>query len=293
MIFILFLKSFCTITCYFVIFLLGVGLSKQFFHNIMAFDLKAFKVLSFDIYGTLIDWETGIYDALLPILHKLPLEHPNHPSQNVPVQTRKFLLSAYTKLELTIQKENPTLSYPRVLAEIYSLLATSYSIPFSTEDATSFGSTIGQWPAFSDTVAAMQYLAKHYKLVVLSNVDKASFSQTLSGPLAGVKFDAIYTAEDIGSYKPNVKNFAYLVEHAKKDFGAKKEEILKVAQSLIHDHVPAKKSGLPPSVWIKRAGNEVAMGGKIADWEKEVNLAATYTTLRDFAEAVKAAFGDS
>jgi 2-haloalkanoic acid dehalogenase type II len=200
----------------------------------MSFDPISYKLLSFDIYGTLINWEEGIYSSLLPLLSKLPSSSPHHPSNNTPSQTRHFLLSEYTKLEQSIQKEEPTLTYPLVLTKIYTQLAASLSIPITSEEATTFGSTIGSWPAFPDTVSAMQKLSKYYKLVVLSNVDKSSFSRTLSGPLSGVHFDAIYTAEDIGSYKPDLKNFAYLVENAEKGFGVKKEEILKVAQSLFH-----------------------------------------------------------
>jgi 2-haloalkanoic acid dehalogenase type II len=200
----------------------------------MSFDPISYKLLSFDIYGTLINWEEGIYSSLLPLLSKLPSSSPHHPSNNTPSQTRHFLLSEYTKLEQSIQKEEPTLTYPLVLTKIYTQLAASLSIPIASEEATTFGSTIGSWPAFPDTVLAMQKLSKYYKLVVLSNVDKSSFSRTLSGPLSGVHFDAIYTAEDIGSYKPDLKNFAYLVENAEKGFGVKKEEILKVAQSLFH-----------------------------------------------------------
>ena len=138
----------------------------------------------------------------------------------------------------------------------------------------------------------MQKLSKQYKLVVLSNVDKASFSRTLSGPLAGVKFDAIYTAEDIGSYKPDVKNFAYLVEHAEKDFGVRKDEILKVAQSLYHDHVPAKAFGLRPSVWIERrpGGEEALMGSRLEDLNEQVDLAATFKSLGELVEVVEKAF---
>lgn len=138
----------------------------------------------------------------------------------------------------------------------------------------------------------MKSLSKHYKLVVLSNVDKASFSRTLSGPLLGVHFDAIYTAEDIGSYKPDLKNFAYLVEHAEKEFGVKKEEILKVAQSLFHDHVPAKKFGLKPSVWIRRTpgGEEALMGSRLEDVEGQVDLEGTFGSLGEFAEAVEKGF---
>ncbi|KAE8440460.1 hypothetical protein EG329_007592 [Mollisiaceae sp. DMI_Dod_QoI] len=259
----------------------------------MVLNPKDFKVLSFDIYGTLINWESGIFEALLTLASKLPASDSHHPSNNSERENRIFLLTAYTNLEQAIQKEHPTLAYPKVLAEIYRRLATQLSVPYSEDEASEFGSTIGKWPAFPDTVAAMQELGKHYKLVVLSNVSRSSFNETLSGPLSGVKFDAIYTAEDIGSYKPDLRNFEFLVKHAELDFGAKKEEILKVAQSLYHDHIPAKKMGLRPSVWIRRAGDEALMGGKLKDYEGQVDLADAFDTLGELAAVVKKAFGDA
>ena len=260
----------------------------------MSFNPTEYKVLSFDIYGTLIDWERGIYQGLTPLLSKLRESDPRHPSSHSYDKNRAValeILSSYTKLEAQIQIEHPTLPYPKVLEAIYKRLAEQLSLPASDSEIAEFSSSIGKWPAFPDTVAAMQTLGKHYKLVVLSNVDKASFSKTLSGPLSGVKFDAIYTAEDIGSYKPDLKNFQYMVENAGKSFGAKKEEVLKVAHSLYHDHIPAKKFGLRPSVWIKRGGDDAAMGGRLEDVKDEVQLAAVFTTLGEFAEEVEKAFG--
>lgn len=258
----------------------------------MSFNPRSFKVLSFDIYGTLIDWESGIYTSLFPLLSRLPPSHPNHPSANTETQNRTFILSAYTKLELEIQKQNPTLAYPKVLAAIYARLASDLSLSIKDDEASAFGATIGSWPAFSDTVAAMQILAKHYKLVVLSNVDKASFSRTLSDSLAGVQFDGIYTAEDIGSYKPNLRNFAYVVEKAENGLEAKMEEVLVVAQSLVHDHIPARKFGLRPGVWIERSpgGGDALMGGGWEEFGGEVELGGRFGTLGEFAEVVERAF---
>lgn len=95
---------------------------------------------------------------------------------------------------------------------------------------------------------ALKALKKYYKLVILSNIDNESIARTVSGPLRGVEFDAVYTAENIGSYKPDLKNFRYLVENAKKELGVEKGEILHTAQSLTHDCVPAKvcsEEGVP------------------------------------------------
>ncbi|TVY53432.1 hypothetical protein LCER1_G005316 [Lachnellula cervina] len=259
----------------------------------MVFNPTEYKLLSFDIYGTLIDWESGIYEALLPLLSKLPQEDPHHPDRNTPGANRRFILTEYTNFELGIQTEHPTLAYSKILATAYERIAAKLQVPFDKAEAEEFGATIGKWPAFPDTVAAMQELGRHYKLVVLSNVNNASFSRTLAGPLKGVKFDGIYTAEDIGSYKPDPRNLQYMVEHAEKDLGVKKDEILKVAQSLQHDHRPAKKFGLRPSVWIKRSEDDASMGGKYQEFKDQVQLAASFSTLGEFAAEVKKGFEEA
>lgn len=197
-------------------------------------------------------------------------------------------------MELEIQRDHPKLPYSDVLAQLYQRLATDLEVPSAPAEAASFGGSVGKWPAFPDTFAAMQTLAKYHKLVVLSNVDGVSFSSTLAGPLQGVKFDAIYTADEIGSYKPDLANFEYLIEHINKDFGVQKPEILHVAQSLTHDHVPAKAIGLPPGVWIERGGDSMSvMGGNMARLEQEdkLQLGARFLTLGDLAAEVERAFG--
>ncbi|EHL01070.1 HAD-like protein [Glarea lozoyensis ATCC 20868] len=258
----------------------------------MSLEPKSYKVLSFDIYGTLIDWETGLYTSLLPLLEKLSTSSPHHPSKHTAQEIRRYILSRYTYLELSVQAAEPSLPYSKVLSKVWLKLAEELEIETSDSEAEKFGATIGTWPAFPDTVEAIKELGKHYKLIVLSNVDKASFARTNSGPLQGVKFDAIYTAEDIGSYKPDPRNFQYLFDHAFEEFGAKKEEILMVAQSLLHDHRPVKKMGMRPSVWIeRRPGDDVAqMGGTRAEAGDDVNLAATYKSLGEFAGVIKEAF---
>jgi len=259
-----------------------------------SFSPASYKLLAFDIYGTLIDWEGGIYTHLLPLLSTLPSTSPHHPSRNDSSTTRTFILSSYTKLEVETQKKYPTLAYPGVLSLVYKSLASQLGVEYTESEADEFGQSIGKWPAFPDTIEAMKILGKYYKLVVLSNVSRSSFSQTLSGPLNGVKFDAIYTAEDIGSYKPDLNNFKYLVENVKKEFGVEKDEILMVAQSLFHDHVQVKKMGMRPSVWVSRLGKEGGepmMGGKIEEMKEEVDLVGIVPDLATLAEAVEKCYG--
>jgi 2-haloalkanoic acid dehalogenase type II len=260
----------------------------------MMHDLQSFRVLSFDIYATLIDWETGIYNALEPLLMQLPASDPRHPSMTNIIESRKFILGAYNKYERVIQSQHPTIFYCDVLAEVHRKLAHELSIPSSEQEAQAFGQTVGSWPAYPDTVSAMHYLSKYYKLIALSNVDNASFSRTLAGPLASVTFDAIYTAELVGSYKPDLRNFQYLIDYSKKEFGNEKHEILHVAWGLYHDHTAAKKIGMHPGIFISRAGNDGGMIVDKSDMESNglIELMASFTTLGDFAEAVKLAFGE-
>jgi 2-haloalkanoic acid dehalogenase type II len=115
---------------------------------------------------------------------------------------------------------------------------------------------VKNWPAFADSAPALHYLKQHYKLVILSNVDNESFS--FSNRKLGVDFDAIYTAEDIGSYKPSDRNFEYMFEKLR-TIGIGKEQILHTAESLFHDHVPANRLGLA-SCWIRRRHADEGFG---------------------------------
>lgn len=158
----------------------------------------------------------------------------------------------------------------------------------------------GSWPAFEDTIAALRVLKKHYKLIILSNIDNANMQRTLAGPLGGVEFDAVYTAQDIGSYKPSSDNFEYLFRRAREELGVKggKEsgEILHVARSLTVDHTAAKRMGFP-SCWIARGGDRKGGEGIGGDYEKmleegEVSFQWKFDTLGDFAKEVARQFGD-
>ena len=249
----------------------------------MTIDFKSYKVLTFDIYGTLIDWESGIYNLLCPLLAKASKTQSD-------LNDRAAVLHTFTKYERSVQGANPTAKYSEVLTKVFQLMASELDVELKESEAVEFGQSVGSWPAFEDTVAAMQELGKHYKLVVLSNVDKESFSKTLDGALSGVRFDAIYTAEDIGSYKPDLKNFEYLIKNIESDLGIKKQNILHVAQSLYHDHIPAKKIGLAPSVWIARNEGSSVMGGDYENVKDDVELGGKYATLGELAEDVKAVF---
>jgi 2-haloalkanoic acid dehalogenase type II len=260
---------------------------------------SSFRVLSFDIYGTLVDWETGILEALRPLIARIP---PTHSLKT----DHHSLQLAFNKIERRVQSQQPDLVYTDVLAcayyglaiEVLRHLLTTDDVAVVREESVVFAKSIAHWPAFSDTVDAMRRLKqKGYKLVPVSNVDRASFQKTLSGPLSGLVddgdassfFDAVYTAQDIGSYKPDSRNFDYLISHVKSDLGVSKEDILHVAQSLFHDHEPAKKAGLE-SVWIARGeGGVSGMGGDVDEFVKQgrVGFGWKFSTLGEFADAVE------
>jgi 2-haloacid dehalogenase len=158
----------------------------------------------------------------------------------------------------------PAMRYPDLLAEVHRGLAERFGIAPDPEAAEEFGASVGNWPAFPDSAEALAYLKQHYQLVILSNVDRASFAQ--SNERLGVSFDAIYTAEDIGSYKPDPRNFDYLLAHLAEQ-GVGKQQVLHTAESLHHDHIPAKRIGLA-TCWIhRRAGKQGHGATRVPDTE--------------------------
>jgi 2-haloacid dehalogenase len=202
--------------------------------------LTDFKVLTFDCYGTLIDWETGIVGALQPLLRGDRSE-----------RSRDDILAAFARHETAQEAETPNMIYSELLACVHRRLAEEWGIAATAADHLAFGNSVGDWPAFADSASSLAYLEQFYKLVILSNVDRASFAQ--SAKRLGVAFDAVYTAEDIGSYKPDPRNFRYMIEALQRS-GHSAHQILHTAQSLFHDHMPANAVGLR-SAWIdRRAG---------------------------------------
>src|SRR5262249_7551628 len=161
--------------------------------------LGDFKVLTFDCYGTLIDWETGILRALGPLRAKL--------SRDI---SDEIALETFARHESAQEAETPAMVYSELLSVVHRRLARELQVKASEAEHLAFGQSVGDWPAFPDSTSALRYLKHHYKLVILSNVDRASFVR--SNRRLEVEFDAVYTAEDIGSYKPNPKNFAFMLE---------------------------------------------------------------------------------
>ncbi len=139
--------------------------------------------------------------------------------------------------------------YPEVLARTLRDVATDYGVRASAGEEKIFGASVEHWPAFPDSAEALAYLKRHYKLVIVSNIDRASFAH--SNAKLGVDFDLVITAEDVGSYKPAPAHFERAFTELAK-LGVPKSKVLHTAQSLFHDHVPAKNRFAMTSIWINR-----------------------------------------
>ena len=202
-------------------------------------DYNQYKFLSFDCYGTLIDWETGIWNAFQRIVLL----------NNRADLSKEKVLSHFAELEEAQQTNTPSMLYPEVLYNVHQQFAKRNNLKSNEELDKEFGNSVPYWPAFADSADALRKLKTKFKLIILSNVNDAGFAD--SNRRLGVEFDAIYTAEQIGSYKPNPANFEYMLKSVKQTFGIKKDSILHVAQSLFHDHIPAKVVGMS-TVWIDR-----------------------------------------
>jgi 2-haloacid dehalogenase len=205
----------------------------------MSLDLDRFEVLTFDCYGTLIDWETGLAAGLREAL----------PALGVPDDR---LLEKYAVHEAAAER-GPYLSYRRVLAEGLRGVARAQGRAVSDEVASRFSESVRDWPAFPDSAEALRRLRERFRLGVITNCDTDLF--LASRERLGVTFDWVVTAEMAGSYKPNVRNF----ELAFDMIPVPPERILHVAQSLYHDHVPAKQLGLA-TVWIDRRRERPGFG---------------------------------
>jgi putative hydrolase of the HAD superfamily len=210
-----------------------------------AMKLTDFKALTFDCYGTLIDWETGMVDGLKPLTAKVgrPLG-------------RDEILEAHARHESSQQAQTPARRYQELLATVYRRLAEEWGVPVEWQECVAYGRSVRDWPAFPDSAEALRYLKRHYKLVILSNVDNESFAA--SNARLQVAFDAIYTAEDIGSYKPSDRNFEYMLAKLQ-TLGIGKADVLHTAESMFHDHGPANRHGLA-SCWIFRRHDKQGFG---------------------------------
>ena len=212
-------------------------------------NLSDFKVLTFDCYGTLIDWESGMVAGLKPLTDRIEARDGRPLDRNA-------ILEAHARQESFHQRQTPTKTYSDLLACVYRRLAEEWGLSVSWDEAMTYGRSVEHWPAFADSAEALAYLKTHFKLVILSNVDNVSFAH--SNAKLGGDFDAIYTAEDVGSYKPDDTNFTYMMRQLD-TLGITPDQVLHTAESMFHDHAPANRHNLR-NCWIYRRHADEGFG---------------------------------
>lgn len=204
-------------------------------------DFDRFECLSFDCYGTLIDWETGLLRSLRPYLDRHRIE-----------VGEDDLLSAFAQAETAIEA-GAYRTYRQVLAEVLAALGRKYGFSPAPDELDAFSISVKDWPPFDDSPDALAALRRKYELIILSNIDDDLFQH--SAKRLGIEFHRVFTAQQIRSYKPSEVNFRYLIENA----GFPRDRILHVAQSLFHDIAPARRSGLA-TVWVNRRSGKAGEG---------------------------------
>ncbi|KAI0918735.1 hypothetical protein AcV5_002645 [Taiwanofungus camphoratus] len=274
--------------------------------------LTQFKVLLFDVYGTLVDWETGIFSALQPLLARTPGGAPLAAS-------KPAALRAFAAVEKDLEARFPHMRYADLLARVHAEMESRLknepappgpkegttqveasahtdtgTVPVGQAEAgtsaagedadehTAFARSIARWAPFPDTVPALALLGTHYTLAVLSNVDRASFAATqraLEGPR--VAFAAVYTAEDARAYKPDPAALAHALGRLEREHGVRSADVLVVANSVVHDVAPARAAGLH-AAWIARRGSVIGQ-----DEAEGSKAAFRFATLGEMAEAVR------
>ncbi len=230
--------------------------------------LADFRVLMFDCYGTLVDWEAGILGVLRPWAARAGIATDD-----------AKLLAAFAAAESEAEHAQPGMAYPDILRAAHAGIARRLGVNEDAATAEVLGRSVGDWPVFTDTPDALRRLQRRHKLMAVSNVDLASFARTHAR--LGVTMDAMVTAEEVGAYKPDLRMFYRALEVAA-GWGAGPHEILHVAQSLYHDHVPAKKMGLA-TVWVRRS----SVAGKLGatrDPGEEVQPDLVVSSVGELAE---------
>jgi 2-haloacid dehalogenase len=226
-------------------------------------DYRRFEALTFDCYGTLIDWEAGILAGLRGALGGI-----------APPPSDDDLLERYSRVEAGLEA-GPYLPYREILGRGLIELCRGFGVEPDDAAAAAFGGSVPDWPAFPDSAAALARLATRFRLGVITNCDDDLFAA--SNRRLGVAFDWIVTAQSVGSYKPDPRNFTVALER----IGLPRDRVVHVAQSLFHDHVPAAALGWS-SVWIDRRHGRHGSG---ATPPAEARPDATYPDMASFAAA--------
>lgn len=228
-------------------------------------DYGAFEALTFDCYGTLIDWETGIAAGLRRGLGWAAAGLGDDE-----------LLERYARHETDLEA-GPYRRYRDILGESLRRVGAELGTDVAAADVAAFGGSVADWPAFPDSADALRRLQRRFRLGVITNCDDDLFAA--SNRRLGITFDWVVTAEQARGYKPRIANFELAFER----LGQPRGRILHVAQSLYHDHVPARQLGLT-SVWIDRRHDRPGSGATPVV-EVSAQPSARFPDLRSFAEA--------
>jgi 2-haloacid dehalogenase len=204
-------------------------------------DFGRFDVLTFDCYGTLIDWEAGIVAGLRAVLDRRGIAADD-----------EDLLARFAAHEARIEA-GPYRRYREVLAGALAGVCSELAVEPSADELAAFGNSVADWPAFPDSAAALARLHERFGLAVITNCDDDLFAA--SNRRLGVDFDFVITAQQVGAYKPSHRGFEVAFERIERP----RSRILHVAQSLFHDHVPAKALGLT-TVWVNRRHDRPGTG---------------------------------
>jgi 2-haloalkanoic acid dehalogenase, type II len=226
-------------------------------------DFGRFDALTFDCYGTLIDWEAGILAGLRRVLGPRAVEPPDDE-----------LLEVYAGFE-SAAEAGPYLRYRDILGRCLREVGAHYGLVPDDTDVANFAGSVVDWPAFADSADALERLRTHFRLGIITNCDDDLFAG--SAARLRTDFDWVVTAQQVGSYKPDRRNFHAAFER----LGVPRERILHVAQSLFHDHAPAKELGLT-TVWIDRRHDRTGFG---ATPPAEALPDATFPDMATFAAA--------
>ena len=204
-------------------------------------DFSSFTTITFDCYGTLIDWEAG----LLPGLRSILAAH----GQSMP---DAVILEQYGEFEL-LAETGPYQSYRHVLESVVRQFGEHYGFYPTPSELGSLHESIPAWPSFPDTISALQKLAHRYRLAVISNIDDDLFAETRKH--LGVDFAAVITAQQARSYKPSLNNFQLALQ----ELGVEPSRLLHAGQSVYHDVIPAQSLGIG-TVWVNRQSARPGVG---------------------------------
>jgi 2-haloacid dehalogenase len=227
----------------------------------LSLDFQAVEALTFDCYGTLIDWERGLLAALRPVVaaHAISVDDDD-------------LLELYARLEAELES-GAYVPYREILARVVDGVGGTLGFEPSADERQALVASIRAWPPFPDTVLALRRLKQRFRLGVISNIDDDLFTSHLE-----VDLDWLVTAQQARAYKPSLKPFELAFER----IGLPVSRVVHVAQSLYHDHVPAHQLGLG-TVWINRRAAQPGSGATpVADATPDLEV-PTLAALADLA----------